>query len=111
MLAAAGLLQTEALNAQEVGVESSNSALRESVDRCQCLWQGSFAEVAPRSDLVIQGQVIRLRGNAADMAIERTLLGPDYHEQVRVWLQAKIIADPRRHSSQWAAGGYWHCSA
>ena len=105
MLPAAGLLQTAAVNAQEDGAGSSDSALRESVDRCQCLWQGSFAEVAPRSDLVIQGQVIRLRGNAADMAIERTLLGPDYHEQVRVWLQAKDYCRPA--PAQFPEGSRW----
>lgn len=105
MLAAPGLLQTDAVNAQEGGVGSSNSVLTTSVDRCQCLWQGSFAEVAPRSDLVIQGQVIRLRGNAADMAIEQTLLGPDYHEQVRVWLQAKDYCRPA--PAQFPEGSRW----
>lgn len=94
LLAAPGLIQSGRVSAENHATEPASAAVAGRADRCQCLWQGSFAEVAPNADLVIQGQVSRLRGNAADVAVENTLLGPDYRDQVRVWLQSKDYCRP-----------------
>ena len=54
---------------------------------CKCLWEGSFAEVAPESDLVVLGSVSRKTGNAIDVEVDVTLAGPDWESLPRVWLK------------------------
>ena len=61
---------------------------------CSCLWQGSFTEVAERADLIVVGEVTRTRGNAADFAVEQVLKGPDWHEEIRIWLKARNYCRP-----------------
>lgn len=61
---------------------------------CRCLWHGSFAEVQGRTDLVIAGTVIRRKGNAVDLRIDEALRGPDYLDEVRVWMQARDYCRP-----------------
>ena len=55
---------------------------------CECLWEGSFAEVAPESDLVVLGSVTRKKGNAVDFEVNVTLSGPDWESSPRVWLNS-----------------------
>lgn len=55
------------------------------VTACECLWQGSFVEVAPTTDLVVSGRVIRQRGNALDLSVDDVALGSELQNQIRVW--------------------------
>jgi len=63
-------------------------------DGCDCLWEGSFAEVAPGADLVVLGSVVAVKGNAVDLAIERTLQGKNWLDNVRIWLKARNYCRP-----------------
>lgn len=55
---------------------------------CECLWEGSFTEVVPESDLVVLGSVARKKGNAIDFEVNVTLSGPDWELSPRVWLSS-----------------------
>lgn len=66
----------------------------EAPESCECLWQGSFTEVAPTSDLVIVGEVAAVRGNAVDMTIEQTSHGPDWLTDIRVWTKTGDYCRP-----------------
>ena len=72
---------------------------------CQCLWQGSFAEVAPRADLVVHTEVLAVKGNAVDVRIDSVLKGDTWKTTARVWMKTKDYCrpDPTRFpiSSQW----------
>ena len=59
---------------------------------CGCLWQGSFSEVAPEADLVVLGQVQRIKGNAVDLLPERVLNGA-------LWLDTAEVGRIGRHAS------------
>ena len=61
---------------------------------CECLWEGSFAEVAPESDLVVLGSVSRKKGNAIDVEVDVTLAGPDWESFPRVWLKTGDYCRP-----------------
>lgn len=61
---------------------------------CECLWEGSFAEVAPESDLVVLGSVSRKKGNAIDIEVDVTLAGPDWESFPRVWLKTGDYCRP-----------------
>jgi len=61
---------------------------------CGCLWQGSFSEVAPDADLVILGEVQRIKGNAVDLFPERVLNGALWLDTLRVWMQARDYCRP-----------------
>ena len=61
---------------------------------CECLWEGSFAEVAPASDLVVLGTVARIKGNAIDVEVDVTLVGPDWESLPRVWLKTGDYCRP-----------------
>ena len=61
---------------------------------CACLWQGSFAEVADSTELVILGEVTQVRGNAVDIAVERSLRGETWLETLRVWMHARDYCRP-----------------
>ena len=63
-------------------------------ESCQCLWQGSFTDVAPTSDLVVVGAVAAVRGNAVDIAIEQISLGPDWLNTIRVWTKTGDYCRP-----------------
>ena len=54
---------------------------------CECLWQGSFAEVQGDTDLVISATVIGAKGNAIDLSVDRQLRGHAHREDIRVWLK------------------------
>lgn len=72
---------------------------------CQCLWQGSFAEVAPNTDLVVVGEVVLVRGNAVDLRVQRTLLGETWQPTLRVWMQAKNYCRPT--TERFTPGSHW----
>ena len=61
---------------------------------CECLWEGSFAEVAPKSDLVVLGSIARKKGNAIDVEVDVTLAGPDWESSPRVWLKIGTYCRP-----------------
>ncbi|MDG1800857.1 MAG: delta-aminolevulinic acid dehydratase [Luminiphilus sp.] len=61
---------------------------------CECLWQGSFSEVAPTTDLVVLGTVGRVKGNAIDIDVDVTLTGPDWATAPRVWLKTGDYCRP-----------------
>ena len=44
---------------------------------CDCLWEGSFSEVVSAADLVVLGSPNAPKGNAFDVEIDVTLLGPE----------------------------------
>jgi len=61
---------------------------------CECLWQGSFSEVAKETDIVVLASIERHRGNAADIVIEETYQGAQWHENLRVWMSAGDYCRP-----------------
>lgn len=61
---------------------------------CECLWQGSFSEVATSADLVVLASIERRRGNAADIAVEETLHGEAWQEELRVWMKTGNYCRP-----------------
>ena len=61
---------------------------------CGCLWEGSFSEVAPETDLVILGEVQNTKGNAVDLLPERILKGTFWLDSLRVWMQARDYCRP-----------------
>jgi hypothetical protein len=65
-----------------------------SVRACECLWQGSFSEVAKETDIVVLASIEGHRGNAADIVIEETYQGPGWHENLRVWMKAGDYCRP-----------------
>ncbi len=72
---------------------------------CACLWQGSFADVQASTDLVIAAQVTRIKGNAVDVAIEEVLRGPDYLEEIRIWMATRDYCRPP--AEDFAVGTRW----
>ncbi|MDY0005599.1 MAG: delta-aminolevulinic acid dehydratase [Spongiibacteraceae bacterium] len=72
---------------------------------CECLWEGSFAEVAPHADLAVAGTVIAQRGNAIDLRIERQLLGEVYLDTVRVWGRTDDLCRP--DADEFPVGSQW----
>ncbi len=61
---------------------------------CDCLWQGSFAEVQAGADLVVIGKVARAKGNSIDLAVERALRGSSDEMEIRVWLKTADYCRP-----------------
>ena len=61
---------------------------------CECLWEGSFAEVAFESDLVVLGSIATKKGNAIDVEVDVTLAGPDWESSPRVWLKTGTYCRP-----------------
>ena len=61
---------------------------------CGCLWQGSFSEVAATTDLVLLGEVQRVKGNAVDLKPERVLKGEFSLDSARVWMQTQAYCRP-----------------
>ena len=77
----------------------------EAPESCQCLWQGSFTDVAPTSDLVVVGEVAAVRGNAVDVSIEQIPLGPDWLTNIRVWTKTGDYCRPP--VERFAPGSRW----
>lgn len=61
---------------------------------CECLWQGSFADVQATTDLVVSGTVIAGKGNSVDLDIAKTMRGASSTEQVRIWLKREDNCRP-----------------
>lgn len=61
---------------------------------CECLWEGSFADVEASTDLVLAATVQRIKGNSMDLLIEETLRGKVYLDTVRVWLKTADYCRP-----------------
>jgi len=61
---------------------------------CECLWQGSFAEVEAATDLVLAGTVVSGKGNSIDLAVERVLRGSDDLPEIRIWLKTADYCRP-----------------
>ena len=74
-------------------------------DECACLWEGSFADVQQATDLVVAGTVTVTKGNALDLAIERSLRGDPVFEEIRIWLRTRDYCRPS--IEEFPAGSRW----
>ncbi len=72
---------------------------------CECLWQGSFADVARDTDLVVAASVVEIKGNAVDVAIEETLKGQAYLDRIRVWMRTRDYCRPE--TDTFPVGSRW----
>lgn len=61
---------------------------------CECLWQGSFAEVAVETDLVLQAEVTEVKGNAVDIRPLDQYRGETWLDTVRVWMKTGNYCRP-----------------
>lgn len=61
---------------------------------CSCLWEGSFADVYDQADLVVAATVLSRKGNAVDVAVEETLRGEAFRDNLRVWMQNRDYCRP-----------------
>ncbi len=61
---------------------------------CECLWHGSFSDVAASTDLIVAARVAVTKGNSIDLATERTLHGELPGAELRVWLKAHDYCRP-----------------
>jgi hypothetical protein len=61
---------------------------------CQCLWQGSFADVQADSDRVVSGEVVAARGNSIDLQVDRDLRSGADDETIRIWLKTGDYCRP-----------------
>ena len=72
---------------------------------CECLWQGSFAEVQASTNLVLSGTVVSGKGNSIDLSVDRLLRGSANVEPIRIWLQTGDYCRPEAElfpiGSQW----------
>ncbi len=72
---------------------------------CECLWEGSFADVQAGTDLVASATVIAGKGNSIDLSLDRNLRGDAHREQIRVWLKTGDYCRPEAElfpvGSQW----------
>ena len=61
---------------------------------CGCLWEGSFSEVASKTDLVLMAEVQATKGNAVDLVPEQILRGELWLDTLRVWMQTRDYCRP-----------------
>jgi hypothetical protein len=61
---------------------------------CGCLWEGSFSEVASKTDLVLMAEVQATKGNAVDLVPEQILRGELWLDTLRVWMQTRNYCRP-----------------
>lgn len=61
---------------------------------CECLWQGSFSEVAGDTQLVVSGKVASTKGNSIDLSVERLMAGKEAMETIRIWLKTGDYCRP-----------------
>lgn len=52
---------------------------------CECLWQGSFADIHDRADLIVSATALTGKGNSLDFNVDRILRGNEALPQIRVW--------------------------
>lgn len=61
---------------------------------CDCLWQGSFADVQAEADVVVSGTVVATAGNSIDLQIDRLLRGESRGSTLRIWLKTADYCRP-----------------
>ncbi len=61
---------------------------------CECLWQGSFADVQAGADLVVTGMVVASKGNSIDLLTGQSLRGTSHQRQIRIWLKTADYCRP-----------------
>lgn len=61
---------------------------------CECLWEGSFADVQGKASLVIAGEVVDGKGNSVDLAVHERMRGTPGAEPIRIWLQTGSYCRP-----------------
>ena len=72
---------------------------------CNCIWQGSFADIHNQTDLVVSGSVTAAKGNSIDLNIERILSGETFARDIRIWLKTKNYCRPS--VAQFPLGTRW----
>jgi hypothetical protein len=72
---------------------------------CECLWQGSFAEVQADTSLVLSGRVVASKGNSIDLSVDRVLRGEAHRDPVRVWLKTADYCRPE--PDRFPVGSRW----
>ncbi len=80
-------------------------AANASPEDCECIWRGSFSEVAPDADLVIQGEVTNIKGNAVDFRPLAQYRGATWLDAVRVWMKTGSYCRPE--AEQFTPGSRW----
>lgn len=80
-------------------------AAQDMPEACTCLWAGSFAEVAPASDLVLRGEVIARKGNAVDIAPIAQFQGQTWLDSIRVWMRTGDYCHPSAET--FSPGSEW----
>ena len=63
--------------------------------------------MAPEADLVVLGEVTRIRGNAVDLVPEQILLGEFWLDSLRVWMQTRDYCRPP--AEEFPVGSRWIC--
>ena len=61
---------------------------------CECLWEGSFADVQGDVSLVVAGEVLEGKGNSIDLSVHERLRGTPGAEPIRIWLQTGDYCRP-----------------
>ena len=72
---------------------------------CECLWEGSFADVQGGTDLVIAASVARIKGNAVDLHVEQNLRGDAFFDEIRIWLRTRDYCRPE--VDEFPVGSRW----
>lgn len=77
---------------------------------CNCVWQGPFSKIVDKADLIASGTIVRSKGNALDLHIEKLLIdkargGREFNEQIRIWTsdgkQCRPTSDQFPINSRW----------
>jgi len=74
------------------------------VAECECLWQGSFADVQAETNLVVSGTVVAAAGNSIDLEVDRLLRG-EAAGPLRIWLKTADYCRPE--AALFPVGSEW----
>ena len=58
---------------------------------CECLWEGSFADIAPKVDYIVHGRIVQTKGNSVDLEVQQELKGTGHFDTVRIWLKTQDL--------------------
>src|SRR6056300_775468 len=72
---------------------------------CECLWQGSFADITEQVDYIGHGRVVQIKGNSMDIEVIDELKGTSYRDHVRIWLKTGDLC--RADIQQFEVGQEW----
>ncbi len=72
---------------------------------CECLWEGSFADITDKVDYISRGRIIQIKGNSMDIEVLDEFRGTSYHEQVRIWLKTGDLC--RAEIEEFEIGQEW----